>query len=139
MKAETKAKRRATLSICGLGLLDESEVETIPGAHAVPSPAPEAGEPSPPARPHHSRRVNVIENPATGRKIDTENAKNQRPEWERFTDKVKGFVEAFDTDGLKKWYTSEEVAAFVAGWVFKDEAEEHFNAAVDRIKELERG
>lgn len=32
MKAETKAKRRVTLSICGLGLLDESEVETIPGA-----------------------------------------------------------------------------------------------------------
>lgn len=32
MKAETKAKRRVTLSICGLGLLDETEVETIPGA-----------------------------------------------------------------------------------------------------------
>lgn len=30
MKAETKAKRRFTLSICGLGLLDESELETIP-------------------------------------------------------------------------------------------------------------
>lgn len=30
MKAETKAKRRATLSICGLGFLDESEVEDIP-------------------------------------------------------------------------------------------------------------
>jgi hypothetical protein len=29
MKAETKAKRRATLSICSLGMLDESEVETI--------------------------------------------------------------------------------------------------------------
>ena len=29
MKAETKAKRRATLSICGLGVLDETEVETI--------------------------------------------------------------------------------------------------------------
>lgn len=27
MKAETKAKRRVTLSLCGLGLLDESEVE----------------------------------------------------------------------------------------------------------------
>jgi hypothetical protein len=27
MKAETKAKRRATLSICGLGILDESEIE----------------------------------------------------------------------------------------------------------------
>lgn len=32
MKAETKAKRRATLSLCGLGLLDETEVETITGA-----------------------------------------------------------------------------------------------------------
>jgi hypothetical protein len=30
MKAETKAKRRVTLSICGLGLLDETEVEDIP-------------------------------------------------------------------------------------------------------------
>jgi len=27
MKAETKAKRRVTLSICGLGMLDETEVE----------------------------------------------------------------------------------------------------------------
>lgn len=34
MKAETKAKRRVTLSICGLGILDEMEVETIPGAAA---------------------------------------------------------------------------------------------------------
>jgi hypothetical protein len=31
MKAETKAKRRLTLSICGLGILDETEIETIPG------------------------------------------------------------------------------------------------------------
>ena len=30
MKAITKAKRRVTLAICGLGLLDESELETIP-------------------------------------------------------------------------------------------------------------
>lgn len=30
LKATTKAKRRVTLSICGLGLLDETEVETIP-------------------------------------------------------------------------------------------------------------
>ena len=29
MKAETKAKRRVTLSICGLGMLDETETETI--------------------------------------------------------------------------------------------------------------
>lgn len=30
MKCETKAKRRVTLSICGLNMLDESEVESIP-------------------------------------------------------------------------------------------------------------
>lgn len=30
MKAETKAKRRATLSICGLGWMDETELETTP-------------------------------------------------------------------------------------------------------------
>lgn len=35
MKAETKAKRRVTLSICGLGYLDETEVEDIPNAVLV--------------------------------------------------------------------------------------------------------
>lgn len=35
MKAETKAKRRVTLSIAGLGLLDENEVESIPNAEHV--------------------------------------------------------------------------------------------------------
>jgi hypothetical protein len=29
MKAETKAKRRVTLSICGLGMLDESEIDYV--------------------------------------------------------------------------------------------------------------
>jgi hypothetical protein len=35
MKAETKAKRRVTLSICGLGWLDESEANSVPGAARV--------------------------------------------------------------------------------------------------------
>ena len=35
MKAVTKAKRRVTLSICGLGLLDETEVEDILSAEAA--------------------------------------------------------------------------------------------------------
>ena len=34
MKAETKSKRRVTLSIAGLGWLDETELETIPSAAA---------------------------------------------------------------------------------------------------------
>ncbi len=36
MKAETKAKRRLTLSICGLGFLDETEIETIPDTSKQP-------------------------------------------------------------------------------------------------------
>lgn len=35
MKAETKAKRRATLDLLGLGILDESEIETIPNAKSI--------------------------------------------------------------------------------------------------------
>lgn len=42
MKAVTKAKRRVTLAICGLGLIDESEVETIPNAIVRPAPQPQA-------------------------------------------------------------------------------------------------
>ena len=50
MKCETKAKRRATLSVCGLGLLAEDEIETIPGAQPMPFEAPQspkAEEPQP--------------------------------------------------------------------------------------------
>jgi hypothetical protein len=43
MKAETKAKRRLTLSLCGLGMLDESELDTIPNRSPGPS-APSAAE-----------------------------------------------------------------------------------------------
>lgn len=35
LKAVTKAKRRMTLSLCGLGWLDETEIETIPDAQPV--------------------------------------------------------------------------------------------------------
>lgn len=76
MKGETKAKRRATLSLCGLGLLDESEIETIPARaiEAVPpiniTPHPEplparvveaAGDPAPEERPEVTRILALIE------------------------------------------------------------------------------
>lgn len=40
MKAETKSKRRVTLAICGLGMLDESEVADLPPGAALPPPEP---------------------------------------------------------------------------------------------------
>ena len=59
MKAETKAKRRLTLSICGLGMLDETEVETIPTAtiveahvaQTITEPKPAAAKPAKPTPP----------------------------------------------------------------------------------------
>ena len=38
MKCETKAKRRATLDLLGLGMLDETETDSIPGAERVEVP-----------------------------------------------------------------------------------------------------
>lgn len=35
MKALTKAKRRVTMSICGLGWLDESELDSVPSARPI--------------------------------------------------------------------------------------------------------
>jgi hypothetical protein len=42
MRAETKAQRRLTLSLVGVGMLDESEIDDVPGAtlpHATVDPA----------------------------------------------------------------------------------------------------
>lgn len=43
LKAVTKAKRRVTLSICGLGWLDETEVDDIPTDEKIPHD-PQTGE-----------------------------------------------------------------------------------------------
>lgn len=63
MKAETKAKRRATLSICGLGFTDESEVESIPTAQpvAVDYETGEVDEPFPELNPNPRYEKAVIE------------------------------------------------------------------------------
>ena len=56
MKAETKAKRRVTLAICGLGMLDETEVASIPNAQvgyvveAPIAPVPLLANELPPAK-----------------------------------------------------------------------------------------
>lgn len=55
MKAETKAKRRVTLSLAGLGWLDESEVDAIPGAQRVQSEVVEAVEAPPRPAPRPAR------------------------------------------------------------------------------------
>lgn len=77
MKAETKAKRRVTLSICGLGMLDETEASTIPDARPVQVDE-ETGEilsaPSTPAYPSSTaaRPTQAPATPSSGGAICTE-------------------------------------------------------------------
>lgn len=64
MKAVTKAKRRVTLSICGLGMLDETEVETIPDAR--PHFEPPA---LPPAKPNAQNQPSQVEPPSAAAEL----------------------------------------------------------------------
>ncbi len=58
----TKAKRRVTLSICGLGWLDETEVESIPASAKRPAPpAPNVMLP-----PHNTETGEVIDESVSG-------------------------------------------------------------------------
>lgn len=51
MKCETKAKRRVTLSICGLGMLDETEVDTLKDQGVAQEPAGNKWEAPNPTQP----------------------------------------------------------------------------------------
>lgn len=109
-KSATQAKRRATLSICGLGLLDETEVETIPGAL---SPAPEAagGEPDPQSPPRQQRPSSA-------------SAKRDGV-WEQFTAKLAEFD---DVDALERWWSHPRTQADVDGMpgTWPEQAHEEF-------------
>jgi hypothetical protein len=55
MKAVTKAKRRAILSLCGLGMLDESELDTIKDAGHTPTDNPPVSPTTPPPAASNTR------------------------------------------------------------------------------------
>lgn len=85
MKAETKAKRRATLSICGLGLLDETEIETIPAA-----------------------AIATVEEAPTP-KLNASQAKKQNL-WPQFIEKCRAFT---DLDALEAWWADARTQTYV--------------------------
>lgn len=57
MKAETKAKRRVTLSICGLGWLDENEVADVKGAKFVEVDSDGVIHDRPPSQPDLTKQL----------------------------------------------------------------------------------
>lgn len=72
MKCVTKAKRRAVLSICGLGMLDETEVESIATAEPVRLPPKRADEVQPP---HVVAAAEVLQ----AEVVETKPAKKETP------------------------------------------------------------
>lgn len=86
MKAVTKAKRRVTLSICGLGMLDETEVETIPDARPL----------------NMNMETGALELPTTQEEPQQEEAKPQPTTAELFREKSHTFGFQYDSnDGLR--------------------------------------
>ncbi len=71
MKALTKAKRRVTLSICGLGVLDESEFDTIPARAFAAEPTPRQQDAPTPTKSTHSAT------PVTAEVVDAETGEIQ--------------------------------------------------------------
>jgi hypothetical protein len=78
MRAETKAKRRVTLSIAGLGWRDETELETIPQRHSIGStdvvPLPPGEEPaqSPPEQHPTADEITKLVDTARAANVDLE-------------------------------------------------------------------
>lgn len=61
MKAITKAKRRATYSICGTGVLDETELDAIPGVQRLDAPESAVDAPARRASRHDAVPAEVVD------------------------------------------------------------------------------
>ncbi|MDP2950698.1 MAG: hypothetical protein Q8P22_14340 [Chloroflexota bacterium] len=105
MKAETKAKRRVTLSISGLGWLDESEVDTIKDATIVEVDT-ETGEiRQPPAKPAAPAPKPPV---AQGTALTPEKAMSQRAV-------ALAGAHGLTADELKAWCNDKANGAFPLG------------------------
>jgi hypothetical protein len=89
LKSTTKAIRRAVLAHCGLGMMDETEVETIPGAVRA-APAVETQE------------VQAIETPTSGIVFMVPGAKEPYAYYPNDEDWVDGFLSMVDKIGDSK-------------------------------------
>lgn len=109
LKAITKAKRRVTLSICGLGWLDDNEVEDIP--RKTPAPKENIMVSPPKGEPHVDPETGeVIEaQPSEGQELPVESTYKQEPdESERIAqlDENLASAAAQGWGALKKEYTA---------------------------------
>lgn len=90
---------------------------------------PAAGGERAPAQPP-PRQQQKITNPATGRQIDPNNARNSRDKWERFCERVRGFT---DLDELERWWADGSTQAAIELMPWGTEAAEEYEAAQERL------
>lgn len=126
MKAETKAKRRVTLSIVGLGMLDETEVETIADSRPADvdvetgeirqTKAAARGGPTPPVSDERQQLITDYQTAARAavrRGMDEKKAKVKPDisdaDLKTFTAHLEAFVRGFD-DAVKAEYQAAENA-----------------------------
>jgi hypothetical protein len=95
LKATTKAIRRAVLAHCGLGMLDETEVETIPGATRA-APVVQTEE------------VQAIETPTSGIVFMVPGAKEPYAYYPNEEDWVDGYLTMVDKIGDSKKFAVPE-------------------------------
>lgn len=116
MKAETKAKRRVTLSICGLGWTDEAEVETIPGAVVLTTKPLE--QPAP-----------VQTKPEAGK---TPVAEQKPPTRAKFVKVIQEKIKELNRENTIKWF--DEHALAYEGITDRNEQEKYYNDLIQAIK-----
>jgi hypothetical protein len=114
LKATTKAIRRAVLAHCGLGMMDETEVETIPEARVMPMVITEDVKP--------------IEQVQEGIVFMVPGAKEAYARYATNDDWVGGFLDMVDKiENSKKFSTSDKMARL-------DQLEEVNSFIVDTIR-----
>ena len=125
MKAVTKAKRRLTLAMCGLGMLDETEVETIPNARVMED------RPTPSALPANASEGLIKQNATRIRKDDW------RWEASKVKEMNKAIADGGDDPAEVINYAYEQGVKtpeqFQRVWGYFQEAECSFRGAVDSL------
>lgn len=97
MKAITKAKRRATLSIVGLGWSDDSEIDSIPGAVRQPFPHLEKPSPAEGKSTEPSPAADELAPDPGIEPYELEYTTNSEEEWKRWGNDLFAYIKAAKT------------------------------------------
>lgn len=103
MKAETKAKRRVTLSICGLSVLDESELDGVPVEIIQQEPEQKTLEPSTKRLANKLKEKKQIEQSADNTVVAAIKNAKSLDELEEIVDKAKSLDGKEKEDARSAW------------------------------------